>query len=351
MNQRPVAKSIPLLVLVIMPIIILSFIYLDIYLDYKFYIFRSLVDTPLYYRSNKSIIQKTDAPELVQTLGANERVTYLYSNPLPISYIISYSNPTTSNISNHNTIERTTTFTIYSEVLFFVPFLAYSLYPLKYRDESYFEKWGYMHIITEYEFIKRILQVQIPLLIILTLFYFVMPSIGSVWLYEFYMLYLLPAHTELLFSVTAGLIWFFYQSRRKEFRYYFAKACIRKIPESGGEAEKMKYLINGLESYNKYLSRTLRLQINDVKKIYSKIMSDGNIDIEESIKEISDSFKNNNKLYPIKTLAAVMNSQSDQFLVKRSLSEVIQVSVKLAVTVIPVAVTLLQLLFPQKTSP
>jgi hypothetical protein len=52
----------------------------------------------------------------------------------------------------------------------------------------------------------------------------------------------------------------------------------------------MKYLIEGLTFYNKYIRRTLGLQINDLKMIYSKIIADATGD--------------NNKSYHDKTVEA-----------------------------------------------
>ena len=85
------------------------------------------------------------------------------------------------------------------------------------------------------------------------------------------------------------------------------------------KAEQIRCLIHGLNSYNKYLLRNLELQINDIRKIYSKILSDNYNNTNELIKKIYDSFKDNNdKLSPIKALAMITKKEPDQFLVKES---------------------------------
>ncbi|MDW3680141.1 MAG: hypothetical protein QOA14_11330, partial [Nitrososphaeraceae archaeon] len=53
---------------------------------------------------------------------------------------------------------------------------------------------------------------------------------------------------------------------RKRFRLYFAKGCLSIAKNSNDEVEKMEYLIKGLDSYNSYLKRHIKLEINEIKK-------------------------------------------------------------------------------------
>jgi hypothetical protein len=46
---------------------------------------------------------------------------------------------------------------------------------------------------------------------------------------------------------------------RKEFRFYFAKASFRVISKKEDNVERMRHVIRGLNSYNKYLRRNLGL--------------------------------------------------------------------------------------------
>jgi hypothetical protein len=63
------------------------------------------------------------------------------------------------------------------------------------------------------------------------------------------------------------------QNLKREFRFYFAKACCKIISEKNDEVEKMKYLFLLLSSYNKYLERNVKIEINDFKKIFSIILN------------------------------------------------------------------------------
>jgi hypothetical protein len=79
--------------------------------------------------------------------------------------------------------------------------------------------------------------------------------------------------TNLGFSVTAGIIWMVLVAAKKELEYYLAKSLFQSIAQENDESKKAQYLIKATKTYDKYLRRTLNLEINNVKKIYSKILS------------------------------------------------------------------------------
>ncbi len=79
------------------------------------------------------------------------------------------------------------------------------------------------------------------------------------------------ARRFLFLTVLAGLLKMVFALSRKRFRLYFAKGCLSVAKNSNYEVEKMEYLIKGLDSYNSYLKRHIKLEINEIKKIYSRI--------------------------------------------------------------------------------
>jgi len=88
------------------------------------------------------------------------------------------------------------------------------------------------------------------------------------------------------------------------------------------DVERVKYLIEGLSFYNKYIRRTLRLQINDPKIIYSYIIADATVDKNRSIKELSQAFEDNDKLKPLRCLPGLFNvTDPEHFLVKESIQK------------------------------
>jgi hypothetical protein len=84
----------------------------------------------------------------------------------------------------------------------------------------------------------------------------------------------------------------------------------------------MNYLIEGLGFYNRYIRRTLGLQINDPKIIYSKIIADGALDRNYIMKELCEAFKDCDKLKPIRCLAVLLDIPNpEHFLVKESIGK------------------------------
>lgn len=89
-------------------------------------------------------------------------------------------------------------------------------------------------------------------------------------------------------SVTAGIIWMVLVAARKELGYYLAKSLFQTATQEKEESKKAECLIKATKLYDKYLRRTLNLEINDAKRIYSKILSDSNENKNKSIQQISE---------------------------------------------------------------
>ena len=146
-------------------------------------------------------------------------------------------------------------------------------------------------------------------------------------------------------SITAGIIWMILVTARKELGYYIAKSLFQIITQETDESKRAEYLIKATKIYDKYLRRALNLEINNAKKIYSKILSDFNLNENESILMISKSFDSNNKLEPIKCLSKIMNvKETETFLVDESIGKRIKDMAIFFATIIPVAITIIQLL-------
>ena len=93
------------------------------------------------------------------------------------------------------------------------------------------------------------------------------------------------------------------------------------------------------------MRRTLNLEINDAKKVYSKILSDPNLNKDESMRLITESFESDDKLEPIKCLSKILNvKDTDTFLVDESIVKRIKDMAIFFATIIPVVVTVIQLM-------
>jgi hypothetical protein len=122
-------------------------------------------------------------------------------------------------------------------------------------------------------------------------------------------------HDVLLLIVYAILIKILILKNHKGFRRHFAISCFKKALEEDTEVGMMRYLIMGLDSYNKYLKKHLRLQINDLPQIYSNISHIG--DKQAFITKISVAIEKE-KLEPILALLSpfLKNPEKSPLLIK-----------------------------------
>ena len=213
----------------------------------------------------------------------------------------------------------------------------------KYNPSKYFEKRGYEAAINEYDYINKLLYIELALIIILTFLFYTLPdSLKKGDLYPligdgFYLL-----QSTLVFTVYCMFFSLIYSYIRSDFKYHFAKACIAVVESKKDEVNKTYYLMQGLSSYNKFLKRTLKLQFDDAM-VCSKIIS--SYDKNESFNLIATSFKGGDKLRPVSCLHDITNlPDKEQFLVKERLSTKIKEVIIILTTVIPVIISIVQLM-------
>jgi hypothetical protein len=132
---------------------------------------------------------------------------------------------------------------------------------------------------------------------------------------------------------------------RKDFRFQFAKVCMDTLEKKEDEINKIYYLIKGLNSYNKFLKRNLKLQFDDTM-VCSKIISSS--DKNQSLNLLSASFKDNDKLKPVSCLSTIIKlPDTEQLLVKEKLEVKIKDLITVLAAIVPVMISILQLSFPQ----
>jgi hypothetical protein len=137
----------------------------------------------------------------------------------------------------------------------------------------------------------------------------------------------------------------------KWFRFYYARTCINAIKlEPGADIfRNIKYLVMGLNQYNKYLMSNSKVKIKIVNQLVSKIMSDSEVIGQNSLKEISDAFKGDNKLKPITTLKALLtNTGPEEFLVRDPFAATIQTWGPLIAAVISAVAAVIGLFFTNR---
>jgi len=134
------------------------------------------------------------------------------------------------------------------------------------------------------------------------------------------------------FAVAAGLLKIVLLIIRKDFRLHFAKTCFRILLRKKSEAEKMKYLIWGLNSYDAYLRRFIKLQISDLKAIYSKVSSLSYEERRDSTNRISKAFESDNDLEPLTHLTSFLKvPESEQLLSKQLIGQKIKIKIKIKI--------------------
>ena len=141
--------------------------------------------------------------------------------------------------------------------------LSYSILSTK----KYLNRGCIENLLAEYEFLKKLLYVGLPVLIIVMLLFLstYQPENPN---------FIFALFPGLLSTVGGALLRFTFNVTKKDFRFYYAKACFQLLSEKTDEAERMNLLIRALKSYNKYLERILKLQISSIDNICSRIISD-----------------------------------------------------------------------------
>ena len=160
-------------------------------------------------------------------------------------------------------------FVFYFQIIVLViMLLVYPIYPAIFPTEEYFHKVGDCNAIFEYTMLKKTIYVLAPFFVF-GLIFLVMQRIfllnpvleilrflpGSFIPYFFFII-IVPS----FFIVGSALIKILFLISRRQFRYYFAKAYFTILLRAEDETEKMRYLIEVSNSYNKYLRRNLGLQ-------------------------------------------------------------------------------------------
>jgi hypothetical protein len=195
-------------------------------------------------------------------------------------------------------------------VIFVVMLILYPLYPFISSIENHLSKRNLKSALTEYQVLKKIVYALLPV------FFFAIALRISLDITQELFLSILGAVFLVLASALLRIILL---NRSKHFNFYLARLSFRALSRSEDDVERVKHLIDGLSFYNKYIRRTLRVEINEPKIIYSKIITDATVDRNRWMKELSQAFEDNDKLKPIRCLIGLFNvTDPEHFLVKES---------------------------------
>jgi len=231
-------------------------------------------------------------------------------------------------------------------IIFFFILLVYPPYPFPASVGRYFQERGYKKAVDEYEFIKKVLYIIIPLVLVFGIWSTepiaspivegTVQFLPSEFLQEIKVnqktVYDSINHDDLYVDFPALLLILVFVATvfklvcirvRKDFRLYYARGCFVICQGESNEVRKMSYFTMGLNSYNYYLRRLISLEIGDLKtKIYSKIASSSVEEKSKIMNSIISSFLTDksmeaNTLEPVRQLAEFTQKSITDFLTKQ----------------------------------
>jgi hypothetical protein len=241
--------------------------------------------------------------------------------------------------------------------IFIMIIFLFPPYPAPIPIDLYFKQRGPERAVDEYQSVKKILYVAVPLFIVLTVLPYVDPVIqrySTITLTQAYRENsFFVAQTVSLFVVLAGLLKLIFTVFRKQFRLYYAKGCFAKAKAvRNKETEKLSYFVKGLEAYNSYLRRNLNVQIGDMKKFVASILSSPYHKKIKDVNRICDIFSRTSAethalepLLPLRHyLATGQPISMDQLLTQQPIiGKIKDMSTFFAVTAVPLAISLVDL--------
>jgi VanZ family protein len=256
---------------------------------------------------------------------------------------------------------------------FIVILLVYPPYPAPYSVKRYFLERGFRTAVLEYEFVKKVLLIAVPLLIVFVVIIILHdlefpphqntlnanPENKVKSLPEPFHSFSVIIHPNieplnyakilLVLIVISGILKMTFALARRDFRLYFAKGCFVIIQSKHNEADKMRYFVMGMNSYNLYLRRQIKLEINDLKKIYSKIATAPSNKRNELMEKIMSIFFTDKKLEdstlePLQELANFMGEpETTVFLTQQSLINKLRDWGAIAAVIVPLIIAVVNL--------
>lgn len=207
--------------------------------------------------------------------------------------------------------------------LLVVIFAVYILYDSRFSSEKYFERKGPENLVYQFRLLQKILYGEIAAfllcLAVLVIIPLTIPSMP------------ISAHNyfesrgfveddiffSTIFSIGGTIGKIASLISRREFSFYFARGCFTILEKEEDGHEDVRYFIAGLNAYNKYLLKNMKIHIEDMKQIYSKYFCAQAREKTEIIKALDQAFARS-KSEPIKPLLHFLGDRkADEFLTKQ----------------------------------
>jgi hypothetical protein len=222
---------------------------------------------------------------------------------------------------------------------YLVILLLYPPYPLPSSSEWYFKKRGFIRAVKEYEFVKKVLIVMVPLLILFTtiqilddLIMHTKQNIKSPLLYPY--LSLIDPHIATFKNgviityliVISAISKIIIARSKREFWLYYARGCFVQIQNALNDVDEMRYFVKGLNAYNLYLRKQIKLEIKDLTQFYSKIASLDDFKKNDIIGKFTlffsyDKLVDVTTLYPLKEISKLLNLTEKDLLIEQTIKD------------------------------
>jgi hypothetical protein len=266
-----------------------------------------------------------------------------------IDYFISISNLSNlnENVRYANTI--VTLISGFQITVFIVMIIVYPPYPAPYSSDKYFLNRGFQSAVSEFELVRKILYVAVPLLIFFAVINLIQIVVEPFFHVKGVLLRIINddvfqgARLIIFFVVLAGILKMVFALGRRKFRLYFAKGCLELMEKSHDEVEKMRYFAMALNSYDSYLKRNIDLQFNDIKQIIAKIAMLPAKEKKEIMDKVGNGFKSNDTLEPVRYLASFFEQKEKELLVEEPIEKKIKTQLTYAIGIVPVVITIIEL--------
>jgi hypothetical protein len=228
-------------------------------------------------------------------------------------------------------------------IVIFIAEIVYGLYPIRTTPEKYLAKRGYENTVMEFEFIKTLLLIAVPIIgitalvnIALSVYYKDLPV--------YYQDIDLGIYVFAILITIGGFLRIVSQIQKKEFRFYFAKACFIILSKQEDDYEKIRYFLLGLNSYNKYLRRRLKFEVKDITKVYLKFLYADTAEKNKIINSLCESVESNDRLRLTRYLSTLSKiPETELFVGESQLQKFKTIGAFLAV-VIPIIISIIGLL-------
>jgi hypothetical protein len=219
----------------------------------------------------------------------------------------------------------------------------------KHSIKDFFESLGFVARMGSYTSYRKILFIVTPVIIILLAFY-----LADYFLYfnllssSFPKIYGIGTDTLLLLFLVYLLHIAFPATLpsfiSNEFNLYCAMGYIEMSKKQTG-ISKAQSLIFAIRWYNKYIRKILRVQIKDIDRVYSRVLSDSSLDIDREIRTIARTLKNQNNsgfnFETVRYLNLLSKEEPDKFLSKESSTQRIKDLSGFIIPIITIVLTII----------